>query len=210
MAVPDKVLENVMMEINSKVEHLNLGIKSGSVPTRGELEKICWKTGRLVRQLAQPEKSKEREIFWSECKGILKRVLVIESFNAGVFTSASVKPDVIESDVLSCFETLVKYVAKRRKGLIAAPEEVLPPPSKVAKTDKEDDDWASWGDKSKGWKGDGKGASKNLKEWNADAWYGEGAPKKWDEQDSDPEEPCPDIVKFGNCSYGRQCGFCNR
>lgn len=33
---------------------------------------------------------------------------------------------------------------------------------------------------------------------------------RWDEEDSDPDEPCPDKKQFGNCSYGRQCGFCYR
>ena len=34
--------------------------------------------------------------------------------------------------------------------------------------------------------------------------------RKWDDDLSDPEEPCPDVVKFGSCGYGHQCGFCFR
>jgi len=232
-AMPEKdgtltYLEQVLKELDTKIDQLDTGIRLGQVPSRQDLEKFTWKTGRVVRMLVKPEKSEDRKMFWSECKGILKKVLVIENFNPGVFQSSAVRQDIIETDLLACLQLFKKYTKDRSEGKVAKPDEQLEAVhiAKKAKKALEDEKAAEeakkaeeegWGGKGKG-KGKGKKKGKNKAVDDGGVW-GELGDKwdmlmerkgRWDDGDSDPDEPCPDVEKFGKCSFGRQCGFCHR
>merc|ERR1711972_74284 len=109
--------------MGAKAQQVKYGIDNDNVPTRKELEQFSWKTGRVIRLLIKPESSKARKLLWSECKGVLKKVLVIEKFNSGVFIPECVRQDVIETKLLTMLEKLRNYLAKRQTGDIAPPDE---------------------------------------------------------------------------------------
>mmetsp|Transcript_25401 Transcript_25401/g.50854 ORF Transcript_25401/g.50854 Transcript_25401/m.50854 type:complete len:105 (+) Transcript_25401:391-705(+) len=100
---------------------------------------------------------------------------------------------------------LLQYAKKRLDGSIEAPAEVQTVESaakkarlaaeakKEAEDKKLEEDWAKEDDLWANWKG---GADQDR--------------KRWDDDESDPEELCPDKAKHGSCSYGRQCAFCFR
>jgi len=74
----------------------------------------------------------------------------------------------------------------------------------------------SKGEKGKG-RGKGRGKGEKNSDWNdyKDKWARMMSSKvqdtgRWDEEDSDQDENCPDVMKHGSCSYGRQCGFCEQ
>merc|ERR1712146_357792 len=103
-AMPEKdgtltYMEQVLKELDTKIDQLDTGIRLNQIPSRSDLEKFTWKTGRVVRMLVKPEQDADRKLFWSECKGILKKVLNIENFNPGVFQSSAVREDIIEKDL---------------------------------------------------------------------------------------------------------------
>jgi len=211
----EKFFNDVIKELEAKISQLDNGIRMGQTPTRKELESFIWKTGRVLRHLIKPEDSEARKIFWSEAKGILKKVLIIEKFNPGVFTNACVREDVIEGDLLSTLQKMLIYTKRRSEGKVEAPKKALdtdPPPPKKPKTEEEEkteEKEKSSNDWSQGW-GDKKWNNKNKFHDPVAAW--KDMPdfhKKWDEEESDPDEPCPDKLKHGSCSYGRQCCFCN-
>merc|ERR1712039_352695 len=210
-------------ELQRKVTQLDRGIKEGKAPTRDQLEQYVWKTGRVLRMLINPEGSFDRKVLWGECKGGLKKVLILEKFNAGVFSTECIKKDIIETDLHIALTKLLKYLEGRASGLIAADTTVeQPKPAKdpalsatLEAIEAADDMISKWrktdfgkdkgnGKGKKGKKGEDIDTQEKLRlmaeatEINA----------KWDEEDSDPDEECPDVRRFGNCSYGRQCGFC--
>merc|ERR1719188_932201 len=101
-------------------------------------------------------------------------------------------------------ENVAKYTKKRQQGKIQAPKEIqtmahaeqrkrkLQEAEEAAKK-KEDEDW--WAKEDERWNN-----------WNNDMSAG----NRWDDAESDPEEECPEIKKYGNCLFGTQCGFCHR
>mmetsp|Transcript_65561 Transcript_65561/g.152308 ORF Transcript_65561/g.152308 Transcript_65561/m.152308 type:complete len:212 (+) Transcript_65561:56-691(+) len=205
----DQFFDDLIKELETKVEQIEVGVRTGHTPTRKELESFIWKTGRVIRLLVKPEASEARKIFWSECKGILKEVIVIEKFNPGVFTPNCVREDILEKHLQQMLQKLLKYTKRRKNGEITAPEqvqtmEVAAKRMKLEQEKKEEEEkkkaeeekvksgWNSFLDAQEKWK--------NMADSMA----------RWDEEDSDPDEPCPDIAKFGECSYGRQCCFCNK
>jgi len=201
----DQFFDELIKEVETKIEQIDAGMRTGHAPTRKELESFVWKTGRVVRLLVKPEASEARKIFWSECKGILKEVIVIEKFHPGVFTSNCVREDVIEKSLLSMLQRLLKYTLKRKNGEVRAPDRVqtMELAAKRAKLEeaKEEEEkkeqeskrvWNSWEEAKEKW---AKLADKV---------------EKWDEVESDPDEPCPDVAKHGSCAYGRQCCFCKQ
>mmetsp|Transcript_72429 Transcript_72429/g.200853 ORF Transcript_72429/g.200853 Transcript_72429/m.200853 type:complete len:210 (+) Transcript_72429:101-730(+) len=200
----------VLKEVNSVLEKLRHGLQAGAVPTREELEKMTWKTGRQLRLAVKPDSSKDRAIFWSEIKSWLKKVIKWEAFNPGVFSAASIEKEMIETDLLNSLERLLKYVKERKEGKVKAPKEPLVKRQKVKASAEEekkkaDEEWKEW--EAKAAKDKRKEDAERWAKWDDDEGEGEGG-KKWDEEDSDPDEPCPDKAKFGDCSYGRQCAFC--
>jgi len=199
----DTYFDDLIKELSAKIEQIDTGIKHSQTPTRKELEQFIWKTGRVVRLLVSPEKDEARKIFWSEVKGILKEVMHIEQFSAGTFVPGCVREDVLEKSLLMTLQKLLKYTQARKQGSIAAPGEVqtMETAAKKKKLNEE------------------KGQTEKEVEENKKKYeYSELAEKwskladtceRWDEVDTDPDEPCPDIKQHGNCSYGRQCCFCN-
>lgn len=186
----------LIKELDTKIDQLDTGMQLGHTPTRRELENFTWKTGRVIRQLVKPETSDETRTFWSECKGILKRVLVIEKFNPGVFVADCVREDMIERDLLSTLQKLRKYTQSRADGKIAAPKQALDEPGakkvKVQETVKPTVQKPKW--------------EELRNKWDAMPLVN----TRWDDEESDVDEPCPDLAKTGTCAYGRQCGFCHR
>merc|ERR1712113_1277295 len=125
--------------------------------------------------------------------GFLKQALVIEKFNPGVFTASCVREDIIETNLLKMMNDLVKYTKKRQSGAIPAPKEVLTMESaekrakteaaaEEAKKEEEKKTDAAW------WE------NETQEKW---AMMGETA-KNWDDEESDPDEPCPDVKKNGS------------
>merc|ERR1712137_274270 len=147
--------------------------------------------------MGKPETSDETRTFWSECKGILKRVLVIEKFNPGVFVADCVREDMIERDLLATLQKLRKYTQSRADGKIAAPNQPLyAPGAKKAKVEEV-----------------AKPIVKKKERWEELRNKWDTMPlvnTRWDDVDSDVDDPCPDMAKDGTCPYGRQCGFCHR
>uniref|UniRef100_A0A7S1SFJ2 Uncharacterized protein n=1 Tax=Alexandrium catenella TaxID=2925 RepID=A0A7S1SFJ2_ALECA len=201
--------DDLIKELETKVEQIDMGIKSGNTPTRKELENFTWKTGRIIRLIIKPEASEDRKIFWHESKGFLKQVLNIDKFNPGVFTSSAVREDIIESGLLSTLRKLLEYAKGRKEGKIAAPDGLeslenaakrikLKDEKKEEEEQKKKEEEAS----KKGWVDyiDAQEKWKNMAEKGT----------RWDEEESDADEPCPDIKKHGSCSYGRQCCFCEK
>lgn len=211
------IYNDIIKDLTSKVEQVEAGLAQGVIPNRKDLEHFCWKTGRTARRMILPEKSEAREKLWGDCKGILKQVLEIERFNAGLFTSEAVKPDIIETDLLKMMKDLLMYMRMRKDGKAKIRSGEAPKKkAKIAEKKDQDDEMAltGKGGKGKGKKGGDKGQGKGKPgdDWEK-AW--EALPdrderKKWDEDESDPDEPCPDKAKNGACSYSRQCGFCNK
>mmetsp|Transcript_52801 Transcript_52801/g.123504 ORF Transcript_52801/g.123504 Transcript_52801/m.123504 type:complete len:262 (+) Transcript_52801:61-846(+) len=83
----------------------------------------------------------------------------------------------------------------------------------IDKQNQAEDGWgrsSSW----QGWQGRGKSKGKGkIGDWSdlKEKWARMQSSKsngRWDEEDSDPDEECPDLLKHGSCSFGRQCGFC--
>mmetsp|Transcript_38832 Transcript_38832/g.77004 ORF Transcript_38832/g.77004 Transcript_38832/m.77004 type:complete len:206 (-) Transcript_38832:161-778(-) len=203
MSKKSSYFDDLIKELTAKIEQLESGIKSNLTPTRRELEQFVWKTGRVVRLLIKPETDEARKIFWSETKGILKDVMVVEKFNPGSFTSSCVREDVLEKGLLLTLTKLLKYTESRKRGSIAAPNEVqtMETAAKKAKLKEEKEQTEKEVEENKK-----KYEYAGLAEkWSKLADFAE----KWDEVDTDPDEPCPDIKQHGNCSYGRQCCFCN-
>jgi len=205
MSKKDAYFDDLIKELTAKVEQIDIGIRQNQTPTRRDLENFVWKTGRVVRLLIKPETNEARKIFWSEMKGILKEVMHIEKFNPGVPQSAAscVREDVLEKGLLLTLQKLLKYTKSRKQGTISAPGEVqtMEMAAKRAKV-KEDKEQAE------------KEAEENKKKYDysglAEKWAKMADNvERWDEVDTDPDEPCPDIKQHGNCSYGRQCCFCN-
>merc|ERR1712216_229527 len=110
--------DDLLKELAVKISQLESGIAQGAVPNRSEFEQLVWMTGRVIRVIVKPDKSPERKTFWSECKGWLKDVIVIELFNAGQFTKESVRKDVMEKDLLLCLQKLEKYTRGRSEGKV--------------------------------------------------------------------------------------------
>lgn len=196
------VFEPLIKELSAKIKQLEDNVKSASPPTRKELEIFVWKTTRVTRGLVKPEASPAREIFWNECKGVLKKVVVFEKFNPGVFLSESVKDDIYESTLLETIKKLKHYTHQRMTGKIEAPKEILTTEMafKKQKLKEEEEEKAKKKQEEDWW------AQEDLK-WSSVA---EDVGKRWDEEVSDVEEECPDKKKYGDCIYGRTCGFCNR
>mmetsp|Transcript_124632 Transcript_124632/g.360558 ORF Transcript_124632/g.360558 Transcript_124632/m.360558 type:complete len:210 (+) Transcript_124632:119-748(+) len=198
------VFKPLIQELETKVRQVEENVSAGVPASRKDLELYIWKTGRVVRLLVKPEASPAREIFWSECKGILKQCLAIEHFNAGVFRPECVQKDILETHLLKMLEKLLDYTRRRLSGQIAPPDEVQTVESaakraRLAKEEKEaeekkklEQDWAKQDQAWASWRG------------------GQELQTRWDDVDSDPGEECPDKAKTGSCSYGRQCGFCYR
>lgn len=198
------VFKALAKELETKVRQVEENISAGVPASRKDLETYIWKTGRVVRLLVKPEASAARDIFWSECKGILKQCIAIEHFNAGIFRPECVHKDVLETHLLKMLSKLLEYTMKRQRGEIEAPSEVMTVESaaKKARKAKEEQEAAE---------------KKRLEqEWAREdqAWAarrtGQELQERWDDVDSDPGEECPDKAKHGSCSYGRQCGFCYR
>jgi len=207
--------DEVLKELETKIQQIDNGLKTGHSPTRKEFESFTWKTGRVIRQIVKPEANEDRKTFWSECKGVLKKIIVIEKFNAGVFTPDCVREDVNENDLLLVLQKLEKYGRARKDGTIAKPDKPLQvdPAEKKRKLEEQEAEAKKAEDKSK-WK-DAWKRSEDKGRWSdeidKDKWLSmANASKKWDDEESDPDEPCPDMKRYGNCTYGRQCGFCNR
>lgn len=202
----EPVFTQLITELEAKYKQTEEMVRAGNAAPRQDIERYIWKTGRVVRLVVLPEKqvTKAREIFWSECKGLLKQCIVLEKFNVGVFTPDSVREDVIESNLLNMLQKLLKYTKQRRSGEIPAPKEVLTmeraqelaDKSAKRKLEELEQQQAKW--------------KKEDAEWWQQKWKENETSKTWDDVESDPEEPCPDKAKHGNCSYGRQCGFCHR
>merc|ERR1712096_514310 len=114
-------------------------------------------------------------------------------------TANAIRKDVLESDLLSCLNHLKKHTEGRAAGKRQAPESEEDADSKKAKPD--EDEW---------WQRKGKFKDRDKKNWWDDAAERSAAGACWDDEDSDPDEDCPDVLKHGSCSYGRQCGFCFR
>jgi len=197
------VFEPLINELTKKTEQLEENVRAGKAPSRKDLEIYIWKTGRVCRMLVKPQENKSRDIFWSECKGVLKDCIVLEKFNPGVFTPECVRTDIIETNLLSMVKKLLRLTTQRKSGERSAPKEVqtlevalkrkleAEEIAEVKKT-KEDEEWLAKEDEKWSWKK----ATDTV--------------KRWDEDDSDLDEECPDVKKHGSCSYGRQCGFCDR
>merc|ERR1740121_3550892 len=136
---------------------------------------------------------------------MLKKCIVLESFNPGVFRAEAIQKDIMEAELLQMLKQLLDYTRKRQAGEIEAPSEVL-----------------SVGEaKKRKLKREQEKEKKMMKQWKDevirmdDEWanWREGqevAADRWDDEESDPGEECPDKATFGTCSYGRQCGFCHR
>eukprot|EP00928_Gymnodinium_smaydae_P056456 TRINITY_DN39840_c0_g1_i1.p1 TRINITY_DN39840_c0_g1~~TRINITY_DN39840_c0_g1_i1.p1 ORF type:complete len:240 (+),score=87.74 TRINITY_DN39840_c0_g1_i1:136-855(+) len=227
--------DEVLKVLNQKVESLRHLLNTGKIPTRKEIEQFSWKTCRTLRLHIKPDQSSTRQAFWDECKGILKAVIVWENFNAGAFSSAAVKPEALEKTVLETLEKMLDYAKKRKQGKRPEDpavrqkrkqeEEAAAQEAKRLKEEAEEEREArrngleyKGGGKGKGFKGfkGGKGGKgdKGAPAGDAAGWDDDADDlatlQRWDEEDSDPDEPCPDKLKYGNCSYGRQCGFCKR
>eukprot|EP00931_Biecheleriopsis_adriatica_P004558 TRINITY_DN106205_c0_g1_i1.p1 TRINITY_DN106205_c0_g1~~TRINITY_DN106205_c0_g1_i1.p1 ORF type:complete len:256 (+),score=93.68 TRINITY_DN106205_c0_g1_i1:86-853(+) len=243
----DEVFKAVIKELETKLKQIDTAIELDKVASRKELALYCWKTGRVVRQLVKPESSKDRDIFWHECKGILKDVLELQRWNAGVFTEEGVRTDVLEKDVSAMLQKLIGYIKKRASGETKAPDrKVTAEEAKRKKEEqeeqsklqescskcgeafakeakfcmkcgqkreqKEEESDMGWGSWSRGgWQQGWKRGRKEAGDWWGSGGGDEGVVRRrWDEEDSDPDEPCPIKARFGSCDYGQQCGFCYR
>merc|ERR1712194_253778 len=196
--------EPLIAELTKKTEQLEENVRAGKPPTRKDLEIYIWKTGRVVRMLVKPQENKSREIFWSECKGVLKDCILMDKFNPGVFTPECVRTDIIETNLLSMVKKLLKFTGQRRTGERAAPREVQT--LEVAAKRKLEEEEVQ---EVKKQKEDNEYWAKEDEKWSFKTKALDGV-QRWDEEDSDQEEECPDTKKHGSCTYGRQCGFCER
>mmetsp|Transcript_9576 Transcript_9576/g.25448 ORF Transcript_9576/g.25448 Transcript_9576/m.25448 type:complete len:228 (-) Transcript_9576:161-844(-) len=211
-SVREPDFDRLIIELETKSAQLVDGAKQGFQPSRSQLEDFVWKTGRVTRKLVEPERSEACKIFWSECKGILKDIIIVERFNPSVFFAECIRKDIVETNVVACLGKLISYTKRRKSGVITAPKEVLGPADPEAKKRKLDEEQEAAESKRKGKKGKGKGKKGKGQDRN----LGDLADRlnsmadsltRWDDEDSDPDEVCPDLEKFGSCSYGRQCGF---
>eukprot|EP00930_Biecheleria_cincta_P105430 TRINITY_DN98133_c0_g1_i1.p1 TRINITY_DN98133_c0_g1~~TRINITY_DN98133_c0_g1_i1.p1 ORF type:complete len:252 (-),score=44.45 TRINITY_DN98133_c0_g1_i1:122-817(-) len=223
-----EALDMLTKEIKLKADQARKIVNLNKAMSRQELAEFCWKTGRITQKLVNPTVSGERAIFWQECKGILKQVLNLEAFNPSQFHDECVRQDILEDQLSKMLDGFLSYVQKRANGQIKAPSRLMTAEEiKLAEIEKaKEQEYAEWEGNGK----DGKGGGKKRKDgwwedgndsWDANWWSVEKPRKKAREfvlkpdtpmwgDDSDPDEECPDIMKFGKCSYGTQCGFCNR
>mmetsp|Transcript_71684 Transcript_71684/g.186407 ORF Transcript_71684/g.186407 Transcript_71684/m.186407 type:complete len:210 (+) Transcript_71684:75-704(+) len=203
-AIEEAVFDPLIKELDTKVAQLETNAKAQHPPTRKELEIFVWKCGRVVRLLVKPEASNAREIFWSECKGLLKKCLIIEKFNPSSFTSEAVRPDIVENDLLEMLRQLTRYTSQRKSGRIAAPDVVQTLELGEARKRKRETEEEEKKQKEKD------DAWQKRRDQKFNSWAFDQMGSKWDDALSDAEEECPDKKKNGSCAYGRQCGFCFR
>ena len=132
MAAGKDFMGDVHKDLNAKIRQIDAGVRQGHVPSGRELEQFGWKTWRVISQLVSPEKSAARKIFWSECKGISKKVLVIENFNAGQFVPQCVREDIFEQDLLATLQRLQTYTKNRQSGVVVTPKAPIDTPERGA------------------------------------------------------------------------------
>jgi len=156
-SVREPDFDRLIIELETKSAQLVDGAKQGFQPSRSQLEDFVWKTGRVTRKLVEPERSEACKIFWSECKGILKDIIIVERFNPSVFFAECIRKDIVETNVVACLGKLISYTKRRKSGVITAPKEVLGPADPEAKKRKLDEEQEAAESKRKGKKGKGKG-----------------------------------------------------
>lgn len=196
----------VIKELQAKLAQVEYVVRIEQAASRHELENYCWLTGRVIRKLVDPDRSRDRDVFWHECKGILKDVLLFPGWNPGTFSADGVRQDILEQDLLAMLRKLLRYVEKRASGEVSAPREKLSVEDAMRAREKRQmqEEAAALRvrvsdvlDKSNKRRGRARATCHAIK-------------KRWDDESSDPDELCPDIATFGSCTYGHQCGFCCR
>ncbi|CAK9118068.1 unnamed protein product [Durusdinium trenchii] len=204
----------VIKELETKLSELKASIEKKEDLTRKEFATFCWQIGRRVRQLIKPEFSEDRGNLWHDCKGALKLVLVIDKFQPGVFMDSCVRKDVLEKDCVEMLESMIDWLKRRQRGPLTEKVEVTrntPPKRKRPAAEKPEAPSSHLPRKGTHQKGTGKTAKGD---WWGLPNQGAGLLDLQDDplrdEESDPEEQCPDKAKFGTCSYGPQCGFCFR
>ena len=200
------VFKAVIKELQAKLAQVELVVRNEMAPSRAELANYCWFTGRVIRKLVDPDRTRDRDVFWHECKGILKDVLLFPGWNPGFFSADGVRQDILEQDLLAMLRKLLRYVEKRASGQVRAPREKLSVEDVMRAREKRrmQEEAAALRvrvsdvlDKSIKGRGRARATCQAIK-------------KRWDEESSDPDELCPDIVRHGSCTYAHQCGFCCR
>ena len=201
-----EVFKAVIRELQVKLAQVELAVRLESAATREQLAIYCWKTGRVIRKLVDPGRATDRKIFWPECKGILKDVLLFPGWDAGSFSDDGVRQNILEQDLLAMLQKLLGYVEKRASGQVSAPREIVSVEDAMRAREERKRQAEAEAlrvrvsdvlDKSNQRTVRARATCRAIK-------------KRWDEELSDPDELCPEIVRFGSCTYGHQCGFCVR
>lgn len=201
-----EVFDVVIRELRAKLAQVELVVRLEKAASRNVLAIYCWETGRVIRKLVDPDSATDRKIFWHECQGILKDVLLFPGWDAGEFCDHGVRQDILAQDLLAMLRKLLGYVEKRASGQVKAPrEKVSLEDAMRAREERKRQAEAKplrvrvcdLLDKSNRRRVRARATCRAIK-------------KRWDEEFSDPDELCPEIVRFGSCTYGHQCGFCFR